>query len=251
MNRVEIIALEGIGEIHAGESIGQRIADAVMRSGLSVAAGDVVVVAHKIVSKAEGRIVALAGVQPSERALKLARELNKDPRVMELILQETRRVIRMGRNVFIVETHHGFVCANAGVDLSNAGPGKAILLPKDPDRSAASIREEIRQLCGLAPGVIVSDSFGRPWRLGITDVALGVAGLRPLIDYRGQKDPYGHELRASVTAWADEVAGAAELVMGKSSRIPAVLVRGLENRAGTGCGRELIRPEAEDLFRQF
>lgn len=252
MRRLEIIGLDGIGEVREGDSIGKLIHQACARLAVSLRAGDILVVAHKIISKAEGRIVSLASIQPSAQALKLSRELDdKDPRVVEIVLRESRRIIRTGRGTIIVETHHGFICANAGVDQSNVGQGQAVLLPLDPDRSAAKISEELGSLTGAAPGIIISDSFGRPWRLGTTDVALGVAGLRPLIDYRGERDAYGYELKASVAAIADEIASAAELVMGKKDGIPVALVRGCRAEGSQGSGKELLRPEAEDLFRHF
>jgi len=168
---------------------------------------------------------------------------------LEVILGESRRIIKMGRGVIIVETHHGFICANGGVDLSNVGLGQVALLPQDPDESARNIREEIRKLTGVSPGVIISDSFGRPWRLGTTDVALGVAGLNPLRDDRGKTDSYGYELRASVEAIGDELASAASLIMGKRDRVPVALVRGLTVELGHGSGHELLRPAEQDLFR--
>lgn len=249
MKRLEIIGLEGIREVEPGDSVARLISEACAREAISLKTTDVLVVAQKIVSKAEGRIIALEKISPSERALELAGKLGKDPRVVEVILRESRRIIRMGRGAIIVETRHGFVCANAGVDLSNVGLGQVALLPADPDRSAKEIREEIRRLHGAAPGIIISDSFGRPWRLGTTEVAVGVAGLRSLKDYRGQKDSHGYELRASVTALADEIASAAELVMGKTDGVPVALLRGCPVEPSEGTAAELIRPEAEDLFR--
>jgi coenzyme F420-0:L-glutamate ligase/coenzyme F420-1:gamma-L-glutamate ligase len=251
MKRLEIIAVEGIGEVADGDSVGQLIYDACTGLGLQVSSNDIVVVAHKIVSKAEGQIVDLDTVVPSPRALETASQLDKDARLTELILRESRRVIRMRGATIIVETHHGFICANAGVDLSNAGHGRAILLPQNPDQSALRIQEEIRKLAGVAPPIIISDSFGRPWRLGTTDVALGVAGLNPFKDYRGDTDRYGYELRVSMAAVADEIASAAELVMGKKDGIPVVLVRGYPLDSRKGSAQDLLRPEAEDLFRKF
>jgi coenzyme F420-0:L-glutamate ligase/coenzyme F420-1:gamma-L-glutamate ligase len=251
MKRLEIIGLEGLGEVESGVSIGGLIHQSCHRTSINLAAGDILVIAHKVVSKAEGHTVRLDEITPSPRALELSRELDKDPSLLEIILGESRRIIRKGRGTIIVETHHGFICANAGVDLSNAGPGRAVLLPKDPDRSAQGIREEIGQLSGISPGVIVSDSFGRPWRLGTTDVAIGVAGLDPLVDYRGMADSYGYELKGSVTALADEIASAAALVMGKSDGVPVVLVRGIQIESEKGGGRKLLRLEADDLFRKF
>lgn len=251
MTRLELIGLEGIGEARQGESIGKLILEACARQAVKLAGADILVVAHKIVSKAEGQIVRLDDVEPSPRAVELARELAKDARLVEVILRESRRIVRKGGAALIVETHHGFICANAGVDASNVGLGQVALLPRDPDASARKIRAEIEQHAGVAPGVIISDSFGRAWRLGTVDVAVGVAGLNPIKDERGTTDSYGYELRAAVAAVADELAGAAELVMGKKGRIPVVLIRGYEGKGEDGSARELLRPEAEDLFRSF
>ena len=251
MTRLELIGLEGIGEARQGESIGKLILEACARQAVKLAGADILVVAHKIVSKAEGQIVRLDDVVPSPRAVELARELAKDARLVEVILRESRRVVRKGGTALIVETHHGFICANAGVDASNVGLGQVALLPRDPDASARKIRAEIEQHAGVAPGVIISDSFGRAWRLGTVDIAVGVAGLNPIKDERGTTDSYGYELRAAVAAVADELAGAAELVMGKKGRIPVVLIRGYEGKGEDGSARELLRPEAEDLFRSF
>jgi coenzyme F420-0:L-glutamate ligase/coenzyme F420-1:gamma-L-glutamate ligase len=251
MKRLEVMAVEGIGDVAEGSSIGQLICDACRRLGLHLSTQDILVIAHKIVSKAEGRVVDLSKIHPSARAENLALELGKDASLMEVILRESRRIIRMGHGALIVETHHGFICANAGVDVSNAGPGRAVLLPEDPDRSASRIREEIQRLAGKAPALIISDSFGRPWRLGTTNVALGVSGLSPLRDYRGETDLYGYKLKASVSAVADELASTAELLMGKKDGIPVVLVRGYDILSKKGSGQELLRPEAEDLFRKF
>lgn len=252
MRRLEVIALENLREVQKGDSIGKLIYQACCQSQIALMQGDILVVAHKVVSKAEGQIVRLAKVQPSARALELSRELNnKDARLVEIILSESRRIVRMGGGTLIVETHHGFICANAGVDLSNVGLGCVALLPREPDRSAKEIREEIRQLGGVTPGVIISDSFGRPWRLGTVDVAIGVSGLKPLQDDRGKNDRYGYELKASVAAVADELAAAAELVMGKRDGIPVVIVRGYGPESEDGSAKELLRPEAEDLFRNF
>lgn len=251
MRRLEVVGLEGIGEVKKGDSIARLIFAACAGHSLSLQEGDIVVIAQKIVSKAEGRVVFLNAIEPSARALELARRLGKNPSQVELILRESRRIIRMGGPTIIVETHHGFICANAGVDLSNVGQGQAALLPEDPDRSATEIREEIRKLAGTAPGVIISDSFGRPWRLGTVDVALGVAGLKPVKDYRGKKDRYGYELRASVAAVADELAAAAELVMGKRGGVPVAIIRGCKIKGESGSAKEMLRPEAEDLFRRI
>ncbi|HEV8343905.1 MAG TPA: coenzyme F420-0:L-glutamate ligase [Candidatus Binatia bacterium] len=251
MRSLEIVGIEGLGEIKPGDSIGGIVVEGCARLGLSLVDDDILVIAHKIVSKAEDRTISLAEVKPSARALELSRQLGKDASILEIILGESRRIIRMGGGTIIVETHQGFICANAGVDLSNVGLGRVALLPQDPDRSAAEIRGQIRQLIGVAPGVIISDSFGRPWRLGTVDVAVGVSGLKPLKDDRGEKDPYGYELRASVAAVADEFASAAELMMGKRDAVPVVVVRGYKAGGEEGTAKELLRPEAEDLFRNF
>ncbi len=251
MSRIELIGLEGIGEARRGDSIGALIVEACARQSITLCPADILVVAHKIVSKAEGRIVRLDDVKPSARAQEIARELSKDARQVEVILRESRRVIRKGGTALIVETHHGFICANAGVDASNVGPGQVALLPRDPDASAKEIREEIKQRLGVVPGIIISDSFGRAWRLGTVDVAVGVAGLNPIKDERGTTDSYGYELKAAVAAVGDELAAAAELIMGKKGQIPVVLIRGYEAKGEEGSARELLRPEAEDLFRQF
>ena len=250
MRRVEVIAVEGLGEVGPGDPLGRLVAEACARRELSLRDGDALVVAQKVVSKSEGRAVDLHTVTPSAEALRLSAELDgKDPRLLELILAESRRIVAKGRSTIVVETHHGFVCANAGIDLSNVGVGRALLLPKDPDASARHIRDEARRLTGKNLGVVVTDTFGRPWRLGTTDVAIGVAGFGPLIDYRGGTDPYGYELKASVTAVADQIASAAELVMGKTNGVPAAIVRGLDLPPHEGSARDLIRPAEDDLFR--
>lgn len=214
---------------------------------------DVLVVAHKVVSKAEGRLRRLTDVEPGARARALASEHDKDPRAVQVVLDETASLLRAERGVLICETHHGYVCANAGVDASNsADPDELILLPLDPDASARRLRERIGELRGVRPALIVSDSFGRAWRLGQTDVALGAAGLAPLDDWRGRRDHAGRELRATAIAVADSIAAAADLARGKDSRDPAVVVRGLEHlvTAEDGPGAmALRRPLEEDLFR--
>jgi coenzyme F420-0:L-glutamate ligase/coenzyme F420-1:gamma-L-glutamate ligase len=213
-----------------------------------VAAGDVFVVAQKIVSKAEGRIVPLGSISPSARAAKWAADWSKDSRVIELVLREAKRIVRMERGLIVAETSHGFVCANAGIDLSNADEGAAILLPEDPDASARALQIRLGESLGVDIGIIISDTFGRPWREGLVNVALGVAGIAPLIDYRGARDANGKLLQATIIALADELASAAELVMGKADRVPVAIIRGVAN-AGNGSGRDLIRPEEKDLFR--
>jgi coenzyme F420-0:L-glutamate ligase/coenzyme F420-1:gamma-L-glutamate ligase len=250
MKRLELIGLEGIGEICAGDSVGQLICDACLRQSIELADRDVLVIAQKIISKAEGRMVRLDTVTPSARARELARELDKEPELVEVILGESRKVIRTGGRALIVETRHGFVCANAGVDQSNVGLRQVALLPEDPDKSAREIRREIARGTGKKLAVIISDSFGRAWRLGTVDVAIGVAGMSAIKDERGLDDRYGYRLKAAVAAIADEFAAAAELVMGKRDDVPVVIVRGYDIKIKEdGSAQELLRPQAEDLFR--
>jgi coenzyme F420-0:L-glutamate ligase / coenzyme F420-1:gamma-L-glutamate ligase len=247
--RLEVIGIENIPEVVCGDNIASLIIEASGKGDISLCSGDILIVAHKIVSKSEGRIVELSKVSPSPFARTIANQTGKDARSIEVILGESRRIVRMDRGVLVVETHHGLVCANAGVDSSNVGPGRVALLPKDPDSSAEGIRKDLKERTGLELAVIISDSFGRPWREGTIDVAIGVAGLGPLVDYRGQKDPYGYELKASVTAVADELAGAGELVFGKTGRIPVALIRGFFPAGAAGRGGQLIRRAEADIFR--
>ncbi len=243
---IRVIPLEGIPEIDDGDDLAALLLDAADRAG-GLEDADVLVVAQKAVSKAEGRVVRLDDVEPSARALELGGD--RDPRHVEWILRESDHIVRVRPPLIIAETRHGFVCASAGVDGSNAkGEGTLILLPLDPDASAARIRAAVRERAGRDVGVIVSDSFGRPFRQGTTDVALGVAGLKPLLDLRGVRDRTGYELQATQIAVADELAGAAELVMGKVRGIPAAIIRGVDFR-GEGSGSELPIPEERDLFR--
>jgi coenzyme F420-0:L-glutamate ligase / coenzyme F420-1:gamma-L-glutamate ligase len=243
---VRVIGLEGMPELEAGDDLGRLLADACGRAG-GLEAGDVVVVAQKAVSKVEGRVVRLDEIEPSARAVELAGE-EGDPRQVEVILRESAEVLRSRPPLVIARTRHGFVCASAGVDASNAkGPETVVLLPVDPDASARALRERLGELTGVAPGVVVSDSFGRAWRQGTTDVALGIAGLVPLRDLRGTHDSLGYELRSTMIAVADEIAGAAELVLGKSTGVPAAIVRGVDV-AGDGSGRDLVMPPERDLF---
>jgi coenzyme F420-0:L-glutamate ligase/coenzyme F420-1:gamma-L-glutamate ligase len=242
-----VVPLEGIPELRAGDDLGRALHEASERAG-GLEDGDVVVVAQKAVSKVEGRVVRLADVEPSERARELAGP-EGDARLLEVILRESVEVVRSRPPLVIAETLHGFVCASAGVDASNAPEeGTLVLLPLDPDASARGLRERLAALAGVDVGVIVSDSFGRAWRQGTTDVALGVAGLEPLRDLRGTRDASGHELRTTLIAVADEIAGAAELVLGKSRAIPAARVRGVDVR-GDGTASELVMPRERDLFR--
>ena len=239
---IQILPVEGLPEIRAGDDLAALIAErAELREG------DVLVVAQKVVSKAEGRVVQLADVEPSDQARALAG--GEDPRRLEVVLRESVRLVRTRAPLVIAETRHGFVCASAGVDSSNApGPETVVLLPEDPDASAARLRERLQELTGVAPGVIVSDSFGRPWRQGTTDVAIGVAGVKPLLDLTGERDAVGYELHATVIAVADELASAAELVMGKTAGVPAAVVRGAD-AGGNGSARDLVMPPERDLFR--
>ena len=234
--------MTGLPEIAEGDDLAALVSQAVRLED-----GDVVVIAQKAVSKSEGRIVRLADVEPSEQAREIAGD--EDPRRIEVILREAARVVRVRPPLVIAETTHGFVCASAGVDSSNAPEaGTLVLLPEDPDASAERIRARLRELTSCDVAVLVSDSFGRPWRQGTTDVALGAAGLQVLLDLRGERDRAGYELHYTMIAIADEIAGAAELVMGKTDGIPAAVVRGLEV-AGNGRARELLIPEERDLFR--
>jgi coenzyme F420-0:L-glutamate ligase/coenzyme F420-1:gamma-L-glutamate ligase len=226
------------------------IAAAANRQGLQLERGDIVVVAQKIVSKAEGRVVSLRNIKPSALARGMARAMRKDPRHVEVILRETKRVVRRRGPHLIVETRHGLVCANAGVDKSNVeGEDLVTLLPKDVDRSARRIREQIMKRTGKNVSVIVSDTFGRPWRLGQTNVAIGLSGMRPWVDYRGTRDKFGYELSVTRIAVVDELAGAAELVMNKVDGVPVVIIRGYSHPRGRGSARQLIRPAKQDLFR--
>jgi coenzyme F420-0:L-glutamate ligase / coenzyme F420-1:gamma-L-glutamate ligase len=244
VKRVELIAVEGLPEVRPSDDLGLLIAErAILQDG------DILVVAQKVVSKSEGRLVELAAVTASDEARRIAPRLiaAPDPRIVQVVLDESVRVLRSDR-VLITETGNGFVSANSGVDHSNVGAGMLALLPVDPDASAQRIRDRLVERTGAQVGVIVSDTFGRPWRLGIVNVALGVAGLPALIDLRGSTDDAGEPLHATVLAVADEIAASAGLVMGKTSRTPAVIVRGLALE-GSGSGRDLIRPVDEDLFR--
>lgn len=247
-------ALEGLPEIEEGADLAELIAARVDAGRIPLEDGTVVAIAHKAVSKAEGRVRRLADVSASPRAVELAAEQGKDPRQVQVVLDESRELLRAERGVLICVTHHGFVCANAGVDASNSTPGTLVLLPADPDASARALRARLRALTGATPAVVITDSFGRAWRHGQTDVAIGIAGLAPLEDWRGRTDSVGLELRATWIALADQVAGAADLARSKDSRQPVVLLRGLDRHVlpdgddGPGAAA-LLRPAAEDLFR--
>lgn len=247
---VEIIPVEGFPEARPGDDLASLVLSATEGS---LQDGDVLVVTHKVVSKAEGRLLDLASVVPSRFAESLAAEHGKDPRHIEAVLRESSRIVKMDRGILITQTRHGFVCANAGVDASNVpGEDTVCLLPLDPDASASGLHEALREKAGVRAPVIVSDSFGRPWREGITNVAIGVAGMRPLADYRGQSDPHGYPLEASVLAVADELASAAELVVGKTSATPLAIVRNYpyeHSRESGDTGQSLVMDDSKDLFR--
>lgn len=253
MRELTLTALPGIPEVCPGADLGVLIAGAIARSGRGLAAGDVLVVAQKIVSKAEGRSVRLDGVQPRAEAHALAARAQKDPRLMELVLQESAEILRVKPGVVIVVHRLGFVMANAGIDQSNLAPGEpeaALLLPQDPDASAARLRAALVAAHGVEVGVVINDSFGRAWRNGVTGVAIGVAGVPALVDLRGARDRVGRALRVTQIAVADELAAAASLVMGQADEgLPAVLARGLPYALGPSGAAALVRPSAEDLFR--
>jgi coenzyme F420-0:L-glutamate ligase / coenzyme F420-1:gamma-L-glutamate ligase len=239
----------GMPEAQTGDDIAAQIVDAAGPDP-GIESGDVIVVTQKIVSKAEGRVIPLDSVTPSAEAERLAVATEKDPRLVELILRESRDIVRQSGPILITETKHGFVCANAGIDASNVGPeGLVCLLPEDPDRSARAIRDTIRKRTGADVAIIISDTFGRAWREGHTNVAVGVAGMLPFVDYVGQTDPHGYELRVSTLAVADELAGAAELVMNKLDAVPVAIVRGYEYPKGDGSARQIVRDREKDLFR--
>ena len=250
---VQVLALAGIPEILAGDRLAALIGDAIERTpgALPLTAEDVLVVTQKVVSKAEGAVVDLTTVEPRPEALEFAARWDRDPHQVEVVLREARRVVRMTNGVLITETPHGFVCANGGVDASNVGPGSGslvTLLPRDPDASAQSIRSDIRDRFGVDVPVLVSDSFGRPWRWGIVDVAIGVSGLSPLEDLRGQPDADGRIMRSTVRAVADELASAAELAFGKSTGRPVAIVRGAAFSRGDGSIQDVIMARQFDLF---
>jgi coenzyme F420-0:L-glutamate ligase/coenzyme F420-1:gamma-L-glutamate ligase len=252
--RLEVRALDGIPEIAEGDDLGAILGDAVDREAdlLPLRADDVLVVTQKIVSKAEGAVVDLSTVEPRPEAIEFATRHDRDPRQIEVVLREARRVVRMANGVLITETHHGFVCANGGIDASNVGPGSGhlvTLLPRDPDASAARIRHAVAERFGVDLPVIVSDSFGRPWRWGIVDVAIGVSGMLPLEDLRGVADHDGRVMRSTVRAVADEIASAAELAFGKTTARPAALVRGANPTRGEATIRDALIPPESDLFR--
>jgi coenzyme F420-0:L-glutamate ligase/coenzyme F420-1:gamma-L-glutamate ligase len=248
--RVELVALDGIGEVQAGEDLARLISDAASASDVTLADDDVLVVTQKVVSKAEGRLVELASVQPSDFALEWGERWGKDPRQVELVLRESASIVRMGPGGLIISrTRHGLVCANAGVDVSNVGGGDvASLLPVDPDESAQRIRDGLRERTGSAPAIVISDSFGRPWRNGIVNVAIGSAGLEPLRDMRGEPDAAGRVMQATVIAVADQLASAADLAGGKVEGRPVVVVRGFAWRPSDDGASVLVMEADRDLF---
>ena len=249
-NHVQIIGLDGVPEVRPQDDLAAIVLGAVGASGEELRDGDLLVVTHKIVSKAEGQLVDLREIEPSDLARRHAAAWDKDPRQIEVVLRESKRIVRMAHGIIIAETHHGFICANAAVDASNIpGDDTVCLLPRDPDASAAALRATLRERTGLDVPVVISDSFGRAWRMGITNVAIGVSGLAPLADYRGQADPYGRTMHASILAVADELASAAELVSGKVDGRPVALIRGYAFARAEATGRDLLMDPARDLFR--
>jgi len=246
---IELISIAGLPEIREGNDLARLIVEAARNARIVFHNGDILVIAQKVVSKAEGRLLKLSTIEPSPHASQLAAKVRRDPRLVEIILRESRRIVRE-HPVLIVETHHGFVCANAGVDHSNV-PGDEVvtLLPRDPDRSARGLAAELRRLTKKRIAVIISDTFGRPWRLGLTNVAIGAAGVPVLRDLRGMRDRHSKPLQATILAVADELAAAAGLVMGKSEGIPVVVIRGYPYRPANELATSVIRPAAEDLFR--
>jgi coenzyme F420-0:L-glutamate ligase / coenzyme F420-1:gamma-L-glutamate ligase len=247
--RYEVIGVEGLPEIVPGQDLAPMIIEAARRQRTPIEGRDLLVISQKIISKAEGRIVRLSDVTVSASARSVAEEIGRDPRLVEVILGESRRIVRKDKGVLIVETHHGWVCANAGVDQSNVDADTACLLPEDSDRSARALRDRLRSLTGHDLAIIVADTFGRPWREGLVNVAIGLAGFEPIVSYLGQEDPAGHVLQATILALADELASAAEPVMGKLDRVPVAIVRGLAWPPGEGSSRALMRDPARDLFR--
>ena len=247
---IHIIGLPGIPEVVEGIKLGDLISAEIKKQHLTLNGKDILVVTQKVVSKSEGQVITLKEIEPSHMAMQLASDYNKDPRLVEVVLRESKRIVRMDRGVIISETHHGFICANAGVDSSNnTDIGKVSLLPKNPDVSANNIRKSIHMKLGVKVGIIISDTFGRPWREGATNVAIGVSGINPLKDYRGQSDLVGYSLKTTTIAIADELAAAAELVMAKLDRVPVAIIKGYHyNSRDTGIN-SLVRNPDRDLFR--
>ncbi len=250
VQELRLIAVPVADEIVPGDSLAHKLIESLRHQRQKFRSGDIVVVKHKIVSKSEGCLVDLGSVTPSAESVAWAKQYDLDARVIELALRESRAVIRRKNGVLITETKHGFLCANSGIDVSNVDGGPtALLLPADPDRSAANLRRELKKRTRLSIPVIITDSFGRPWREGLTEFAIGIAGMKPLRDDRGRRDSHGYKLKASVEAIADELACAAGLICGKLNRAPACIVRGFRYKPGAGSVRDLLRPAASDLFR--
>lgn len=246
---VQISPVQGIKRVEPGDELGRIIAVALRGMGFELVDGDIVVVTQKVVSKSEGRLARLDEVKPTRQATTLASELEKDPRVVELVLRESKRIVRKGHGILITETRHGFICANSGIDVSNVESGYAALLPLDPDASARRIRKSLEKATTRKLAVIVTDTFGRPWREGQTDMAIGCSGIAPTQSLAGRKDPYGYVLRVTRPAIVDEVAAAAELVMKKRSLIPVAIVRGVNYKRAESGARSMVRKRSLDLFR--
>ncbi|MGA8762788.1 MAG: coenzyme F420-0:L-glutamate ligase [Candidatus Sulfotelmatobacter sp.] len=245
-----ILAIPVPDEIEPGDRLADKLLKSLRKHRLTFQPGDVLVMKHKIVSKAEGRLVDLSTIKPSARSRAWAKKHGLDARVIELSLRESRLIIRRKNGVLITETHHGFLCANSGVDVSNVDGGRhAVLLPQDPDRSARQLHRELKKRTGIAIPVLITDSFGRPWREGLVDFCIGIAGMKALHDDRGRRDPHGYQLHASLEAVADELAAAAGLVCGKLNRTPACIIRGFRYEPGRARTRDLLRPTSSDLFR--
>jgi len=248
--KLEIIGISGIPIIRAGDNLGKIIVDAVSKNGLTIEDRDVILVTQVVVSKAEGRVHKLSEFKPSQEALRIAAITGKDPRHVEAILQEAVRIVRIRGEVIITETRHGLICANSGVDLSNVGEEMVALLPLDPDRSAETIRREVESLTGRRVAVIITDSHGRPFRRGAINIAIGCSGIEPIWDRRGERDLYGRTLRSKQICIADELASAAELVMGQADEgVPVAIIRGYDYKVSEDGARRIVRPAEEDLFR--
>ena len=247
---ISIIGIQGIPDIQKGDDLAQIIVNRVKHQKETIKDHDILVISQKVVSKAEGQIVQLDSIRPSEFSRQIAKELQRDPRHIEVILSESKKIIRMKAGHLITETKHGFICANSGVDQSNIVKRNSVtLLPRKPDSSADLIRKKIHQLTGKNVPVIITDTFGRAWRMGQVNFAIGVSGIKPIHDYRGKRDMYRRILHVTEIATADELASAGELVMNKSDRIPVAIIRGYRYRSGQGTGKDLLRPEDKDLFR--
>ena len=247
---IQVIPVTGIPEVRDGDDLARLIVGASDEQDTPIEDGDILVVTQKIVSKAEGRLISLKDVQPSQFAVQMATDNGRDPRHMELILRESRSIIKMAQGHFITETKHGFICANSGIDMSNVpGDEVALLLPVDPDQSARLLRQEVKLMRQVDVAVVISDTFGRPWRNGQTDVGIGASGIMPMKSYVGSTDDYGYELRVTLTAIIDELAGAAELVIGKTNRAPAAIIKGFEYQKAEESARVIIRDQSRDMFR--